>query len=212
MVNQRGGGEKELKKYLKKESRFRYHLGQFIIMKSAKVNWFLWKDRNKFGMYKELASFLSRYGRHECMNTHHSGDDCSYRWYDNETDDITRFVKENKKLPPDDDLKEMYRLYNNGKKGEGPTKEDKKEEVVKEDKKEEVKETVQQEVKETVQQDVAKETVQVKAAKKRCPNGTRKNKAGDCVKNKETETKKTKRCPKGSRKNKAGDCVKKTDI
>ena len=195
MINQAGGGEKELKKYLKKEARFRYHLGQFIIMKSAKVNWFLWKDRNKFGMYKDLAIFLSKYGRHECMNTHHSGDDCSYRWYDNEIDDITRFVKENKQLPPDDDLKEMYRLYNNGKKGEGPAKEEKKEEVAKEEKKE-----------------VVKETVQVKVAKKRCPNGTRKNKAGDCVKNKETETKKTKRCPKGSRKNKAGDCVKKTDI
>ena len=123
MLKQTGGGEKELKKYLKKEARFRYHLGQFIIMKSAKVNWFFWKDRNKFGMYKDLAIFLSRYGRHECMNTHHSGDDCSYRWYDNEIDDINRFVKENKQLPPDDDLKEMYRLYNNGKKGEGPTKE-----------------------------------------------------------------------------------------
>lgn len=49
----------------------------------------------------------------------------------------------------------------------------------------------------------------------RCPNGSRKNKNGDCVKkgtknvivqpNKKATTK---RCPKGSRKNKKGECVK----
>ena len=36
----------------------------------------------------------------------------------------------------------------------------------------------------------------------RCPNGTRKNKQGDCV-----PKAATKRCPNGTRKNKQGDCV-----
>ena len=50
---------------------------------------------------------------------------------------------------------------------------------------------------------------------KRCPNGTRKNKQGDCVKTVELDGtidpiinhKVIKRCPKGTRKNKEGDCV-----
>ena len=40
----------------------------------------------------------------------------------------------------------------------------------------------------------------------RCPNGSRKNKQGHCVSNKE---KSKKRCPNGSRKNKQGNCTKK---
>ena len=55
-----------------------------------------------------------------------------------------------------------------------------------------------------------------KPKQKRCPNGTRKNKQGDCVA--KTEPKKSspepkpkkKRCPNGTRKNKQGDCVAKT--
>jgi hypothetical protein len=53
--------------------------------------------------------------------------------------------------------------------------------------------------------------------KKRCPNGTRRNKAGDCVSKDQKDPKKTanieiaplpkKRCPKGTRKNKMGICV-----
>jgi hypothetical protein len=43
--------------------------------------------------------------------------------------------------------------------------------------------------------------------KKRCPNGSRKNKQGICVKSKLEKTKK-KRCPNGSRKNKQGVCIK----
>ena len=44
----------------------------------------------------------------------------------------------------------------------------------------------------------------------RCPNGTRKNKQGNCVSHKERETQKKKRCPKGSRRHppKTGVCVK----
>jgi hypothetical protein len=45
---------------------------------------------------------------------------------------------------------------------------------------------------------------------KRCPNGTRRNKNGDCVKKTDKDTS-VKRCPKGTRRNKNGDCVKKTD-
>lgn len=41
----------------------------------------------------------------------------------------------------------------------------------------------------------------------RCPNGSRKNKQGNCVSNKEKSKKK--RCPNGSRKNKQGNCTKK---
>ena len=41
-----------------------------------------------------------------------------------------------------------------------------------------------------------------KAERKRCPNGTRKNKDGECVPNTER-----KRCPNGTRKNKDGECV-----
>jgi hypothetical protein len=40
---------------------------------------------------------------------------------------------------------------------------------------------------------------------KRCPNGTRKNKDGDCVK-KEESKEKQKRCPRGTHKNKDGNC------
>lgn len=46
----------------------------------------------------------------------------------------------------------------------------------------------------------------------RCPNGTRKNKQGDCIKKTMTklalkpEPAKLKRCPNGTRKNKKGDC------
>jgi histone H3/H4 len=40
---------------------------------------------------------------------------------------------------------------------------------------------------------------------KRCPNGTRKNKQGDCVAKSTAATKK--RCPNGTRKNKQGNCV-----
>lgn len=41
--------------------------------------------------------------------------------------------------------------------------------------------------------------------RKRCPNGTRKNKEGDCIK-KEDSNQKRKRCPIGTRKNKDGNC------
>jgi hypothetical protein len=40
----------------------------------------------------------------------------------------------------------------------------------------------------------------------RCPNGSRKNKQGNCVSNK---LRLRKRCPNGSRKNKQGNCTKK---
>jgi len=40
---------------------------------------------------------------------------------------------------------------------------------------------------------------------KRCPNGTRKNKDGDCIK-KEDSNQTRKRCPRGTRKNKDGHC------
>ena len=54
--------------------------------------------------------------------------------------------------------------------------------------------------------------------KKRCPNGTRRNKNGDCVANNEAKPQakiviqdakqtKKKRCPNGSRRNKNGECV-----
>ena len=46
--------------------------------------------------------------------------------------------------------------------------------------------------------------------KKRCPNGSRKNKQGDCVPN--GTYIKRKRCPNGSQKNKTGDCVLKGSI
>jgi hypothetical protein len=50
-----------------------------------------------------------------------------------------------------------------------------------------------------------------KVPKKRCPHGTRKNKAGECipyVKGQAANDKPpTKRCPHGTRKNKAGECV-----
>jgi len=182
MVNQRGGGEKALIKYLEEESvksREYFRLDKFIISKSAKVKWFLRKDKNEFGMYKDLGDFLRMYARKVHMENYDPGyaRDYTLEFYKEEEKDLNHYVEEHKRLPPDDDLKEMYRLYTN---------EDKKEEVV------------------------VKETVQIKAAKKRCPKGTRKNKAGDCVKSKKTGTQK--RCPKGSRKNKAGDCVKKTDI
>jgi len=182
MVNQRGGGEKALIKYLENasvKSREYFRLDKFVVSKSAKVKWFLRKDKNEFGMYKDLGHFLGMYAykvHMEIYGGHTWGRNFILEWYKEEEKDLNRYVEEHKRLPPDDDLKEMYRLYTN---------EDKKEEVV-------------------------KETVQIKAAKKRCPKGSRKNKAGDCVKNKETGTQK--RCPKGSRKNKAGDCVKKTDI
>jgi len=44
----------------------------------------------------------------------------------------------------------------------------------------------------------------------RCPNGTRKDKNGNCVKKSTSNEMKnnTKRCPKGSHKNKSGDCIK----
>ena len=45
------------------------------------------------------------------------------------------------------------------------------------------------------------------ATKKRCPNGSRKNKLGVCVPT--GSIVKRKRCPNGSRKNKHGDCIKK---
>jgi hypothetical protein len=184
MVNQRGGGEKALIKYLEKESvnsREYFRLDKFIISKSAKVKWFLRKDNNEFGMYKDLGDFLRMYAMKVHMENYdyapRYGRDYAREFYKEEEKNLNRYVEEHKRLPPDDDLKEMYRLYTN---------EDEKEEVVKET------------------------AVQIKSAKKRCPKGTRKNKAGHCVKNKETGTQK--RCPKGSRKNKAGDCVKKTDI
>jgi len=41
----------------------------------------------------------------------------------------------------------------------------------------------------------------------RCPNGSRKNKHGNCVSHKDKPKKK--RCPNGSRKNKQGTCTKK---
>jgi hypothetical protein len=51
----------------------------------------------------------------------------------------------------------------------------------------------------------------------RCPNGTRKNKQGDCIakapkvakpsKSKSAPKIKAKRCPNGTRKNKQGDCI-----
>jgi len=43
----------------------------------------------------------------------------------------------------------------------------------------------------------------------RCPNGSRKNKDGKCVK---THNSTKKRCPNGSRKNKNGNCVKKQNF
>jgi hypothetical protein len=157
------------------ESREYFRLDKFIISKSAKVKWFLRKDNNEFGKYKDLGNFLGMYAMKVHMEEDYAsryGRDYAREFYKEEEKDLNRYVEEHKRLPPDDDIKEMYRLYTN---------EDKKKEVV-------------------------KETVQIKAAKKRCPKGTRKNKAGDCVKSKETGTQK--RCPKGSRKNKAGDCVK----
>lgn len=55
----------------------------------------------------------------------------------------------------------------------------------------------------------------------RCPNGSRRNKQGDCVKKaqsvqkssatktQKSPTVKRKRCPNGTRRNKSGECVKK---
>ena len=44
---------------------------------------------------------------------------------------------------------------------------------------------------------------------KRCPNGTRRNKNGDCVRKNDKHTlTSVKRCPNGTRRNKNGDCVK----
>jgi len=42
----------------------------------------------------------------------------------------------------------------------------------------------------------------------RCPNGSRRNKSGVCVKNSEKSKTSKKRCPNGSRRNKSGVCVK----
>ena len=41
----------------------------------------------------------------------------------------------------------------------------------------------------------------------RCPNGTRKNKQGDCIKPNNSKPDKPRRCPNGTKKNKQGDCV-----
>ena len=43
--------------------------------------------------------------------------------------------------------------------------------------------------------------------RKRCPNGTRKNKQGDCVEKSNASTTKRNRCPSGTRRNKEGNCV-----